>query len=77
VAWGGYTPRELTSISLSYSYDEGGTWTAAEMSKDQNGWTAEVNHADASGAQVWLRTEITDAAGNRVEQLVARAYDVR
>ncbi|MEU9591715.1 S8 family serine peptidase [Streptomyces sp. NPDC048193] len=73
----GYTPGRLKSAKLSYSYDEGGTWTAADVTVTGSGATATVNHAGAAGRQVWLRTELTDAAGNTVRQTVSRAYDVR
>ncbi|RII17613.1 Intracellular serine protease [Streptomyces sp. YIM 130001] len=73
----GYTPEAVKSASLAYSYDEGKTWTDAAVSVDGRGATATVNHAGASGLQVWLRTELTDTDGNSVRQTVARAYDVR
>ncbi|MFG2497971.1 S8 family serine peptidase [Streptomyces sp. NPDC048441] len=73
----GYKPGPLTSAALSYSYDEGKTWTKAETTADGDAWTATVNHAGAAGKQVWLKTELTDANGSSVTQTVARAYDVR
>ncbi|MGW7074054.1 S8 family peptidase [Streptomyces sp. NPDC054866] len=73
----GYKPGALKSAALSYSYDEGKTWTEAETSASGGKWTAAVDHAGASGKQVWLRTELTDANGSSVTQTVARAYDVR
>ncbi|MEW1699579.1 S8 family peptidase [Streptomyces sp. NPDC091278] len=73
----GYTPAALTSATLSYSYDGGGTWTEARVSRQGGRWTATVNHAGASGKPVTLRTELTDAHGNSVTQTVVRAYDVR
>ncbi|MFC8506777.1 S8 family serine peptidase [Streptomyces sp. NPDC057411] len=73
----GYTPADITSARLSYSYDEGTTWTAARVSRQGSGWTATVNHADATGRHVTLRAELTDANGNSVTQTVIRAYDVR
>ncbi|MEU3691709.1 S8 family peptidase [Streptomyces narbonensis] len=73
----GYTPAALTSAKLSYSYDEGTTWTEARVSQQGGQWTATVNHAGASGEPVTLRTELTDANGNSVTQTVVRAYDVR
>lgn len=73
----GYKPGALKSAALSYSYDEGKTWTEAKTSASKERWTATVNHAGASGKQVWLRTELTDANGSSVTQTVARAYDVR
>ncbi|WP_306336846.1 S8 family serine peptidase [Streptomyces sp. KL118A] len=73
----GYEPGALTKAKLSYSYDEGRTWTAATTAEHRGKWSATVNHAGASGKPVWLRTELTDAHGNSVSQTVARAYDVR
>ncbi|MEX0168433.1 S8 family peptidase [Streptomyces sp. LMG1-1-1.1] len=73
----GYTPAALTSARLSYSYDGGTTWTEARVSQQGGGWTATVNHAGATGKQVTLKTELTDANGNSVTQTVVRAYDVR
>lgn len=73
----GYQPGAIKSASLSYSYDEGKTWTKAETSAEAGAWTATVNHAGASGKQVWLKTELTDANNSSVTQTVARAYDVR
>ncbi|MFE3070430.1 S8 family serine peptidase [Streptomyces sp. NPDC059247] len=73
----GYTPAALTSATLSYSYDGGGTWTEARVSRQGGRWTATVNHAGASGKPVTLKTELTDAHGNSVTQTVVRAYDVR
>ncbi|MFI8949598.1 S8 family peptidase [Streptomyces sp. NPDC053750] len=73
----GYTPGKLKSAKLSYSYDEGATWTEADVTVTDSGATATVNHAGAAGRQVWLRAELTDATGNSVRQTVSRAYDVR
>ncbi|MEV0319272.1 S8 family peptidase [Streptomyces sp. NPDC050658] len=73
----GYEPGAIKSAALSYSYDEGKTWTKAETSADGEAWTATVDHAGAAGKQVWLKTELTDANNSSVTQTVARAYDVR
>ncbi|MFE0678824.1 S8 family serine peptidase [Streptomyces sp. NPDC058867] len=73
----GYTPGRLTEVRLSYSYDEGETWTKARTVRRDGAWEAEVDHAGATGKQVTLRTELTDANGNAVDQTVTRAYDVR
>ncbi|MGB8940598.1 MAG: S8 family serine peptidase [Streptomyces sp.] len=73
----GYKPGALKSAALSYSYDEGRTWTEAKTSASGGRWTATVDHAGASGKHVWLRTELRDANGSSVTQTVARAYDVR
>ncbi|MEV5974658.1 S8 family serine peptidase [Streptomyces sp. NPDC051921] len=73
----GYTPAALTSARLSYSYDGGTTWTEAQVTHQGDAWTATVNHAGATGKQVTLKAELTDAHGNSVTQTVVRAYDVR
>ncbi|MFP3987207.1 S8 family serine peptidase [Streptomyces sp. E11-3] len=73
----GYTPGAIRDAKVSYSYDEGETWTEAAVSGTGDSRTATVDHAGASGAQVWLRTELTDANGHSVSQTVSRAYDVR
>ncbi|WP_367045961.1 S8 family serine peptidase [Streptomyces sp. Je 1-332] len=73
----GYKPGALKSAALSYSYDEGRTWTEAKTSVSGGRWTATVDHAGASGKEVWLKTELTDTNGSSVTQTVARAYDVR
>ncbi|MFD8009402.1 S8 family serine peptidase [Streptomyces sp. NPDC059762] len=73
----GYEVGALTSAALSYSYDGGVTWNEAPVAQDGGEWVATVNHTGATGKQVTLRTELTDANGNSVTQTVVRAYDVR
>ncbi|NEB77952.1 S8 family serine peptidase, partial [Streptomyces sp. SID14478] len=73
----GYTPGDLTKVALSFSYDDGQTWTEAKTSRQGGRWSATVNHAGASGKQVTLKIQVTDSKGNAVTQTVARAYDVR
>ena len=74
---GGYAPAALVSATLSYSYDGGTTWTEAPVARHDGTWTATVDHTGATGKQVTLRTELTDANGNSVRQTITRAYDVR
>ncbi|MET8033399.1 S8 family serine peptidase [Streptomyces sp. NPDC005345] len=73
----GYRPGALTSVKLSYSYDDGKTWTSAATARHDGRWTATVDHSRAQGKQVTLKAELTDANGNSVSQTVNRAYDVR
>ncbi|WP_137230711.1 S8 family serine peptidase [Streptomyces sp. BPSDS2] len=73
----GYTPGELTGAKVSFSYDGGETWHAATTARQGGRWTATVDHADAGGKSVALRTELTDANGNTVVQTVNDAYAVR
>ncbi|MCP3757464.1 S8 family serine peptidase [Streptomyces sp. TBY4] len=73
----GYAPGALASAKLSYSYDEGGSWSEAKVSERGGQWTATVDHAGAAGKQVMLKVELTDRNGATVTQMVARAYDIR
>ncbi|MFJ2024797.1 S8 family peptidase [Streptomyces sp. NPDC087897] len=73
----GYTPGALTAAKVSFSYDRGETWQAAATVRQGGRWTATVDHADARGKSVALRTELTDAHGNSVVQTVHDAYAVR
>ncbi|MFF6901599.1 S8 family peptidase [Streptomyces hydrogenans] len=74
---GGHTPAALVSAALEYSYDGGTTWTEAPVARHDGTWTATVDHTGATGKQVTLRAELTDANGNSVRQMITRAYDVR
>ncbi|WP_413752454.1 S8 family serine peptidase [Streptomyces sp. R-74717] len=73
----GYTPGKLVAAEVSYSYDDGETWTRATTAQQGGHWTATVNHAGAAGKPVTLKTELTDANGNSVIQTVNDAYAVR
>ncbi|MBU3863725.1 S8 family peptidase [Streptomyces sp. 4503] len=73
----GYTPGAIKAASLSYSYDDGTTWTKAPTEQQDGKWTAVLDHTGASGKQVTLKTAVTDTKGNAVTQTIKRAYDVR
>ncbi|WP_377266804.1 S8 family peptidase [Peterkaempfera sp. SMS 1(5)a] len=73
----GYSPGAITVAALSYSYDDGATWTEAPVQHTASGWSATVDHTGHSGAAVTLKADITDANGNAVTQTVQRAYLVR
>lgn len=73
----GYRPGALTSVRLAYSYDGGETWTEARTVEQGDVWNAFVDHSGATGKQVTLKADLTDANGNSVSQIVTRAYDVR
>ncbi|WP_329344007.1 S8 family serine peptidase [Streptomyces sp. NBC_00663] len=73
----GYHPGVLTAVKLAYSYDGGETWTQARTERRDGVWSALVDHSSATGKQVTLRADLTDANGNSVAQIVTRAYDVR
>ncbi|MFF4535102.1 S8 family serine peptidase [Streptomyces aureus] len=78
------TPRHLEGAAgagtvrgakLSVSYDDGATWTPAEVTGRSGTWTA-VYDAPRHG-YVSLRAEGWDDAGNRVTQEVIRAYGLK
>jgi subtilisin family serine protease len=73
----GYRPGTVEKASLSYSYDDGQTWTEAPTAQRDGAWTATVDHAGATGKQVTVKVSLTDSHGNAVTQTVHRAYDVR
>ncbi|WP_444971633.1 S8 family serine peptidase [Streptomyces sp. SAI-25] len=73
----GHTPGRITAATVSFSYDGGATWHAATTARQGGKWTATVDHADAAGRTVTLRTELTDADGNSAVQTVNDAYAVR
>ncbi|MFH8982284.1 S8 family peptidase [Streptomyces varsoviensis] len=73
----GYRPGKITKASLSYSYDNGTTWTTAKTSHTGGTWSAAVDHTGAAGKPVTLKVSLTDAKGNSVTQTITRAYDVR
>ena len=56
------------------SADGGKTWKAATVKHSGSTWQATV-HNPASGV-VALRSEVTDAAGDRSVQTVYRAYSI-
>lgn len=73
----GYTPGAIKEAALSYSYDDGITWTQAPTEQQDGKWTAVLDHTGASGKQVTMKATFTDANGNAVTQTIKRAYDVR
>ncbi|MFE6702574.1 hypothetical protein [Streptomyces sp. NPDC057718] len=67
-------PRADGSIPLVETRQ---AWHAATTAQQGGRWSATVDHADATGKSVTLRTELTDANGNSVVQTVDDAYAVR
>lgn len=68
----GGTYGKLTSVTVDVSYDDGTTWRPAPV----KGRTALVQHPDKAGF-VSLRATATDDAGNKVEQTIIHAYQLR
>ena len=65
---------KVKTFTVEVSYDDGGTWTAARVTRTGDHWTVTVNHPSAGHAS--LRAKATDTDGNTVEQTVIRAYQI-
>lgn len=65
--------QEITELTVEVSYDDGLTWSKAQVRACPDGWTATVRHP-AGGSFVSLRATATDAAGNSVTQTITHAY---
>ncbi|MGW5157711.1 hypothetical protein ACWEPN_19735 [Nonomuraea wenchangensis] len=59
-------------LSVEVSYDDGATWTRAEV----HGPAAVLRHPAGDG-YVSLRARAVDGAGNTAEQTIIRAYRIR
>ncbi|MCE6998301.1 S8 family serine peptidase [Saccharothrix sp. S26] len=68
-------PARITSLSVDVSYDDGVTWRPASTRRDHDRWTVTVRHP--RDGYVSLRARAADADGNRVEQTIVRAYQLR
>ena len=66
---------KVTSLSVDVSYDDGQTWRKADVRRDRDHWTVTVRHPKTG--HVSLRSRTTDADGNRLEQTIVRAYQLR
>ncbi|MFD5590902.1 hypothetical protein [Streptomyces griseorubiginosus] len=69
-----FTKVTARAVKVWSSADGGKTWKAATVRRSGSSWQATV-HNPASGA-VALRSEVTDAAGDRSTQTVYRAYAI-
>ncbi|WP_406158702.1 hypothetical protein OG806_23310 [Streptomyces sp. NBC_00882] len=69
-----FTAVTAKSVRVWSSADGGRTWKAATVTHSGSTWQASV-HNPASGA-VALRSEVTDAAGDRSVETVYRAYAI-
>ncbi len=68
--------RSGIALTVDASYDDGATWAPAELSPEDDRWTATVRHPAGPGF-VTLRATATDADGNAVTQTITRAYALR
>lgn len=67
---------EITKLAVEVSYDDGVTWSKAQLRACPDGWTATVEHP-AGGGFVSLRATATGAAGNSVTQTIIHAYRLK
>ncbi|MCA2220874.1 S8 family serine peptidase [Nonomuraea aurantiaca] len=67
----GSTADEVRALTVEVSFDDGATWSQAQIRKGQ----IMVNHPAREGF-VSLRAKAADSAGNTVEQTVIRAYRI-
>jgi subtilisin family serine protease len=71
----GAPAANVRRLTLDVSFDDGQTWQPASVKRTGTGWTARLTHP-AHGF-VSLRTSAVDTAGDSVEQVIIRAYELR
>ena len=74
------SPARVSGVRVWASTDDGATWQEARVQPSGQGrFTVRLEHPalDRTNGFVWLRAEAWDAAGNRVEQIIERAYALR
>ncbi|MFJ5837631.1 S8 family serine peptidase [Streptomyces shenzhenensis] len=72
------TEGTITEVKTWASYDDGASWTPVKLNASQvtgefTG-TLRLPRASATSGHVTLRTQATDASGNRIDQTVERAF---
>ncbi len=65
----------VRSLTVDVSYDDGATWTPANVTRHGTKWTVSLRHPKSGF--VSLRAKAADARGNRVEQTIVRAYGLK
>ena len=66
----------VSTPSVEVSFDDGKSWKAVRVSRDDSSWAASVDHPQ--GARfVSLRASVSDREGNSVSETILRAYAVR
>ncbi|GAB2609216.1 S8 family peptidase [Kribbella endophytica] len=71
-----YQPGRITSAKVWASYDDGVTWVEVPVKNNGKKVTATVDNTLATGF-VSLKTEVTDAGGKSVTQVLKRFYGIR
>lgn len=67
--------RPIVSLTVAASFDEGKTWRDLPVRRTATGWKATVDQP--SSGFVALRASATDATGNKVDQTIHRAYELK
>lgn len=67
--------RPIVSLTVSASFDDGKTWRQLPVRRTGAGWMAMVDQP--SSGFVALRASAVDAVGNKVDQTIHRAYELR
>ncbi|MBM7790796.1 S8 family peptidase [Tenggerimyces flavus] len=75
----GAKSARIARVKLELSYDDGATWESARLLRTgRNTYKALVVHPQkAAGGAVTLRVDVSDQAGNRLQQTVTRAYGLK
>ncbi|HYJ68079.1 MAG TPA: S8 family serine peptidase [Nocardioidaceae bacterium] len=73
----GATAGRIASARLWVSDDDGATWQEVQVHERGGDYVATVGHLDKRAQFVSLRFDVRDAAGNRLQQEVTRAYGLR
>ena len=68
------TASNVTTASVSVSFDGGKTWHAAQVTGHDGSYTAAFTAP--AGAKVTLRTSAADAAGGSVSEIITNAYQI-
>ncbi|MCT9932740.1 S8 family serine peptidase [Planotetraspora sp. A-T 1434] len=73
------TAGPVREVGVEASFDDGATWTRAEVRRDGDGGTVTITHPDLAGSSgyVSLRASAGDVHGNTVTQDIVRAYRLR
>jgi hypothetical protein len=73
----GAAASRITDALLWVSVDDGATWRAVKLQGSRDDYLANISGLDKQADFVSLRLDVRDAAGNRLQQEVTRAYALR
>ncbi|SDN50072.1 S8 family peptidase [Allokutzneria albata] len=70
------SPKRVTELRLSVSYDEGATWVEAPVRQNGERWQGTLPPGGKAGGYGSLRVEAKDSDGNTVKQTVLRSHSL-